>query len=81
MQKWEYLTVNLKELINEAFKNEENKSNSVFPFEVPLSVKRRIFKEYDQNTYFNKLGQEGWELVSMSGNNEAVFKRPQAPSE
>ena len=66
--KWEYKIVDYSNSTSMGYSNPETE-------EFKEKHKDKDWKIEMRNIKVNKLGQEGWEMVGMNGNNEMYFKR------
>ena len=66
--KWEYKIVDYSNSTSMGYSNPETE-------EFKEKHKDKDWKIEMRNIEVNKLGQEGWEMVGMNGNNEMYFKR------
>jgi hypothetical protein len=62
MQKWEYMTVGYF-------------VNNNYQFVIKMINDQAVKEEIERFTYYNELGKQGWELVTVSAG-AAYFKRP-----
>ena len=66
--KWEYKIVDYSNSTSMGYSNPETE-------EFKEKHKDKDWKIEMRNIEVNKLGQDGWEMVGMNGNNEMYFKR------
>jgi len=66
--KWEYKIVDYSNSTSMGYSNPETE-------EFKEKHKDKDWKIEMRNIEINKLGQDGWEMVGMNGNNEMYFKR------
>ena len=66
--KWEYKIVDYRNSTSMGYSNPETE-------EFKEKHKDEDWKIEMRNIEVNKLGQDGWEMVGMNGNNEMYFKR------
>ena len=66
--KWEYKIVDFSNSTSMSYSNPETE-------EFKEKHKDKDWKIEMRNIEVNKLGQDGWEMVGMNGNNEMYFKR------
>tara|TARA_B100000459_G_C8468511_1_gene153252 strand:- start:131 stop:349 length:219 start_codon:yes stop_codon:yes gene_type:complete len=66
--KWEYKIVDNSNSTSMGYSNPETE-------DFKEANKDKDWKLEMMNTEINKLGQEGWEMVGLNGNNEIYFKR------
>ena len=66
--KWEYKIVDYSNSTTMGYSNPETE-------EFKEKHKDKDWKIEMRNIEVNKLGQDGWEMVGMNGNNEMYFKR------
>ena len=66
--KWEYKIVDYSNSTSMGYSNPETE-------EFKEKHKDKDWKIEMRKIEINKLGQDGWEMVSMNGNNEMYFKR------
>ena len=66
--KWEYKIVDYSNSTAMGYSNPETE-------EFKEKHKDKDWKIEMRNIEVNKLGQDGWEMVGMNGNNEMYFKR------
>ena len=66
--KWEYKIVDFSNSTSMGYSNPETE-------EFKEKHKDKDWKIEMRNIEVNKLGQDGWEMVGMNGNNEMYFKR------
>ena len=66
--KWEYKIVDYSNSTSMGYSNLETE-------EFKEEHKDKDWKIEMRNIEVNKLGQDGWEMVGMNGNNEMYFKR------
>jgi hypothetical protein len=66
--KWEYKIVDYSNSTSMGYTNPETE-------EFKEKHKDKDWKIEMRNIEVNKLGQDGWEMVAMDGNNEMYFKR------
>ena len=76
MQRWEYLFVNAPNLkvanVSDRSMMQRDAVKNV------LSLVTLGMTDPQLPEFANQLGEEGWELVAVDGNNNYVFKRPKA---
>ena len=68
--KWEYKIVDLNNSTSMGYSNTDTE-------EFKEKHKGENWKLIMMNIEINKLGQDGWEMVSMNGSDEIYFKRPE----
>ena len=66
--KWEYKIADLSNSTSMGYSNPETE-------EFKEKHKEKDWKLEMKNVEINKLGNEGWEMVGLNGNNEIYFKR------
>ena len=66
--RWEYKIVDYSNSTTMGYSNPETE-------EFKEKHKDKDWKIEMRNIEVNKLGQDGWEMVGMNGNNEMYFKR------
>ena len=66
--KWEYKIADLSNSTSMGYSNPETE-------EFKEKNKEKDWKLEMMNVEINKLGNEGWEMVGLNGNNEIYFKR------
>ena len=66
--KWEYIIVNHSNSTTMGYSNPETE-------DFKEKYKDKDWKLEMMNIALNKLGQEGWEMVGINGNNEIYLKR------
>jgi hypothetical protein len=66
--KWEYIIVNHSNSTTMGYSNPETE-------DFKEKYKDKDWKLEMMNIAINKLGQEGWEMVGINGNNEIYLKR------
>ena len=68
MKSWEYKIVDLGNSTSKGFTNPETKDFKMEHKDVDWKLEMR-------NIVLNKLGKDGWELVSYDDKNIAIFKK------
>ena len=66
--KWEYIIVNHSNSTTMGYSNPETE-------DFKEKYKDKDWKLEMMNIALNKLGQEGWEMIGINGNNEIYLKR------
>lgn len=66
--KWEYIIVNHSNSTTMGYSNPETE-------DFKEKYKDKDWKLEMMNIAINKLGQEGWEMIGINGNNEIYLKR------